>query len=44
MDPKIYKHQINLKEDAKPVIQQRYRVNPNYANQVKEELDKLIQT
>ena len=31
MDPNVYKHKINLKEDAVPVIQQRYRMNPNYA-------------
>ena len=24
MDPKIYKHQINSKEDARPIIHQRY--------------------
>ena len=42
MDPQVYKHKINLKEDAVPVIQQRYRMNPNYAKQVKEELDKLL--
>ena len=37
MDPQVYKHKINLKEDAVFVIQQRYRMNPNYAKQVKEE-------
>lgn len=42
MDPEVCKHQINLKEDAVPVIQQRYHMNPNYAKQVKEELDKLL--
>ena len=42
MDPQVYKHKINLKEDAVPVIQQLYRMNPNYAKQVKEELDKLL--
>ena len=42
MDPAVYKHKINLQEDAVPVIQQRYRMNPNYAKQVKEELDKLL--
>ena len=31
MDPQVYRHKINLKEDAVPVIQQRYRMNPNYA-------------
>ena len=42
MDPNIYKHQINLWEDAKPIVQQRYQMNPNYAKQVKEELEKLL--
>lgn len=42
MDPAVYKHKINLQEDAVLVIQQRYRMNPNYAKQVKEELDKLL--
>lgn len=31
MDPEVNKHQINLREDAVPVIQQCYRMNPNYA-------------
>ena len=42
MDPAICQHRINLREDAKPVVQQRYRMNPNYAKQVKMELDKLL--
>ena len=42
IDPSFYSHKINLKEDAKPVIQQRYRRNPNYAKEVKEEIDKLL--
>ena len=28
--------------DAKPVRLQRYRVNPNYAKKVKEEIDNLL--
>ena len=32
-----------MKEDAVPVVQQRYRMNPNFAKQVKQELDKLLQ-
>ena len=28
--------------DAKPVVQRRYRMNPNYAAKVKEEIDKLL--
>lgn len=43
IDPSFYQHKINLKTDAVPVKQQRYRMNPNYAKQVKEELDKLLQ-
>ena len=41
MNPKFYQHKINLKKDVVPVVQQRYRMNPNFAIQVKEELDKL---
>ena len=42
LDPKFYQHQINLTTDAKPVQQRRYRMNPNYAARVKEEIDKLL--
>ena len=42
LDPKFYQHQINLARDAKPVQQRRYRMNPNYATRVKEEIDKLL--
>ena len=42
LDPKFYQHQINLATDAKPVQQRRYRMNPNYAAHVKEEIDKLL--
>ena len=42
IDPKFYQHKINLKQDAVPVRQQRYRMNPNYAQRVKEELDRLL--
>ena len=42
LDPKFYQHQINLAKDAKPVQQWRYRMNPNYATRVKEEIDKLL--
>ena len=31
IDLKFYQHKINLKKDAVPVRQQRYRMNPNYA-------------
>ena len=42
INPKFYQHKINLKEGEKPVKQQRYRMNPNYAKLVKEEIDKLL--
>ena len=42
LDPTFYQHQINLHKDAKPVQQWRYRLNPNYAIKVKEEIDKLL--
>lgn len=42
VDPRFCMHRINLKKDAVPVISQRYRMNPNYAKAVKEELDKLM--
>ena len=42
LDPKFYQQQINLATDAKPVQQQHYRMNPNYATRVKEEIDKLL--
>ena len=43
IDPTFYQHRINLKKDAVPVIQQRYRMIPNFAKQVKDEIDKLLQ-
>ena len=42
LDPAFCQHQINLHKDAKPVQQRRYRLNPNYAIKVKEEIDKLL--
>ena len=39
---KYYQHQIHLLHDARPVQQRRYRMNPNYAAKVKEEIDKLL--
>ena len=41
-DPKFYQHQIHFHKDAKPVQQRRYKMNPNYAIRVKEEIDKLL--
>ena len=42
LNPKFYQHKINLETDAKPVQQRRYRMNPNYAAHLKEEIDKLL--
>ena len=42
LDPQLYQHQIHLNKDAKPIAQRRYRMNPNYAAKVKEEIDKLL--
>ena len=42
IDPAFHQHHINLKQDAIPIIQQRYKMNPNYSKQVKEELGKLL--
>ena len=42
VDPQFCMHRINLKKDVVPIISQRYRMNPNYAKAVKEELDKLL--
>jgi hypothetical protein len=43
LNPEFYHHKINLAKDAIPVQQRRYRLNPNYAAKVKEEIDKLLQ-
>ena len=42
IDLSFHQHHINLKQDAVPIVQQRYTMNPNYAKQVKEELDRLL--
>jgi hypothetical protein len=42
LNPEFYDHKINLAKDAIPVQQWRYRLNPNYAAKVKEEIDKLL--
>ena len=42
LDPQLYQHHIHLSTDAKPVAQRCYRMNPNYAAKVKEEIDKLL--
>jgi hypothetical protein len=42
LNPEFYYHKINLAKDAIQVQQRRYRLNPNYATKVKEEIDKLL--
>ena len=42
MDPQFYQHQIHLSKDAKLVAQRHYRMNPNYAVKVKEEIGELL--
>ena len=42
IDPWVCQYQIPLKADARPVRMQRYKMNPNYAKKVKEELDALL--
>jgi hypothetical protein len=42
LNPEFYHYKINLAKDAIPVEQRRYRLNPNYAVKVKEEIDKLL--
>ena len=42
LNPTFCQHQIHLNKDAKPVQQRRYRLNPNYAVKVKEEIDKVL--
>jgi hypothetical protein len=42
LNSEFYHHKINLAKDAIPIQQRRYRLNPNYAAKVKEEIDKLL--
>jgi hypothetical protein len=42
INPEFYHHKINLAKDGITVQQRRYRLNPNYAAKVKEEIDKLL--
>ena len=42
LDPQLYQHHIYLSKDTKPMVQRRYRMNPNYATKVKEKIDKLL--
>lgn len=43
LDSQFYQHRIHLKLDAIYSHQQRYRMNPHMAKQVKDELDRLLQ-
>jgi hypothetical protein len=38
----ICEHKIDLVANAQPIKQRQYRMNPNYALKVKEDLDKLL--
>ncbi|MCO5594482.1 hypothetical protein L7F22_048513 [Adiantum nelumboides] len=42
VDPEVCQHRIPLKPGARPIRLQRYRMNPNYAKKVKEEIDNLV--
>ena len=41
-DPQFYQHKINLSPNIILVKQRRYKLNLNYAEKVKEEIDKLL--
>jgi hypothetical protein len=38
----ICEHKIELTVDARPIKQQPYRMNPNYAHRVRKDLNKLL--
>ena len=42
VDPAICQHTIPMREDAKPSKQRPYTYNENFANKIKEEIDKLL--
>ncbi|KAL2634749.1 hypothetical protein R1flu_006228 [Riccia fluitans] len=41
--PEIAEHRIDLLPNTRPLRSQRYQLNPNYAERVKKELDKLLE-
>ena len=41
--PEYGEHRIDLKDDAVPIRQRQYRLNPKYSLLVKEEIDKLLE-
>ena len=43
VDPEICQHTIPMREDAKPTRQRPYTYNDNFANKIKEEIDKLLE-
>jgi hypothetical protein len=43
ISPYVCEYKIELQPEAKPVRQMRYRMNPNYAAKVKEEIDKYLE-
>lgn len=42
VDPSLCQHHIQLKVDVKLVRLHRYKISPNYANKVNEEIDSLL--
>ena len=42
--PDICQHMIPMREDAKPSKQRPYTYNDNFANKIKEEINKLLET
>mgnify|MGYP000429774759 CR=1 FL=1 len=42
LDPQLYQHQIHRSKDTKLVAHRRYRMTPNYAAKIKEEINKLL--
>ena len=40
--PEVVQHTIPIRDDAKPVQQRPYDMNPKYETIVKEEIDKLL--
>ena len=43
VDPEICQHTLPMREDAKPTWQRPYTYNDNFANKIKEEIDKLLE-
>ena len=43
VDPDICQHTIPMRDDAKPSKQRPYTYNDNFANKIKEEINKLLE-